>query len=94
MAESTVLQASLTDDDWVEVAAAGEQALVTVGAQNVNQAATVQLVFASTKPAATIMGHVFVYSQQSPSFTLGSANTDKAWIRSTSGTLKISYTVI
>ncbi len=94
MANSTNLQVSLPATSWLNVAAATEQALVTVYPVGAAKAASVQLIYSDTEPAVGAVGHTFIVSTQSPNFILGSVNTEAAWLRSTTGTLKISYTVL
>lgn len=68
---------NLTDNDWTEVADAGEVAIVEPQVQS----GAFLVRYAALDPNTELSGHIFHKNQDNISFTVGSANTDKAWVK-------------
>jgi len=68
---------NLPDNDWTEVAGAGEVAIIEPQVQS----GSFLVRYAALDPNTELAGYIFHKSSDNIAFTVGSANTDKAWVK-------------
>lgn len=82
---------NLITGQWIQVAAAGEQAVVTPKTPT----ARILLRYATTQPAAGIViGHIFNNAGEVTSVIIGSENTDNAWMRPFVDDIDVEVTIL